>query len=245
MNTSTFPLSWETIEKLMRASRVVYLWGPPGIGKTYTAKSILGGYVITMSEDMVLQELLGTWIPGDRWTFVKGAFVLALEQSSLIINEIDKASFSVKDALLAILDSSESCEIVLPNSEVVRPHPEFKTVITSNQPPDSLDIALQDRFDVVLYVNVPHPNAIERIREACKSVEQKVEGCNIRKFADVVNKSWKDPERGISIRKAFSFINLIQKGIDIDAAGMAVFQGEFEEIKTLLQIDSTYSSSKK
>lgn len=216
---------WDEIESILSAARVAYLYGPPGVGKTFVARKVLSRrservYSITLSEDVVLQELLGTWIPGpNEWRFQVGPMVNALHHGALIINEVHRASWSVKDALLAILDSHSSAELVLPTNSVVRPHADFAAVLTANVGPDELDPALVDRFDVVIRVDQPHPDSIDRIRKLLGD-----------RWAKAVEDSWRDPDRGISIRKTLAFARLARV-MSHDLAGAAVWGvDQYEEI---------------
>src|SRR5574339_225733 len=91
---------WELIEKLLESESVrsLYLYGPPGVGKTYSAyhKGRLnnGLYAVTLTEETPAAELRGHFIPkGGEMIWHDGPFVKALKQGArLVVNEVTHAS---------------------------------------------------------------------------------------------------------------------------------------------------------
>jgi MoxR-like ATPase len=159
---------WRFIEALLAdpSIRTIYLYGPPGIGKTYSAyytgRTAAGVYPITLTPETPASELVGHFFPaGDELRWRDGPFTLALRTGGrLVINEISHASSDVLAILYPVLESAETAQLMLPNGDVVHPAPGFHAVLTDNEPPDSLPAALQDRFDCLVHIKAPHPAAL-------------------------------------------------------------------------------------
>ena len=94
---------WEFVERVMRSrrTRTVYLWGPPGTGKTYT--SMRYGvedqevFVVTLTPETPAAELRGFWMPkGNEFVWQDGIFVEAMRKGArVVINEVSHASSDV------------------------------------------------------------------------------------------------------------------------------------------------------
>lgn len=133
---------WELAELALEKVSRVYLWGPPGVGKSYLAWRAGNSPVqVTLSEDVSVQELMGSWIPnGVAWHFQLGPVCCAYQDGKmLLLHEIGRASSAVQDFLLGILDNRDVASLALPNGELLTPAANFKVVGTSNTSPDQLD----------------------------------------------------------------------------------------------------------
>jgi len=150
----------------VEATRIIYVWGPPGIGKTYGAfhfgRIENGFYAVTLTDETSAAELRGHFIfRGGDALWHHGPFVRAmLEGKRLVINEIGNANADVLALLFPVLESPKTAEITLPSGETIRPAAGFHVVATDNCPPDQLPEALDDRFGVYLRLSEPHPDAI-------------------------------------------------------------------------------------
>jgi len=151
---------------LSNSFKRILLYGPPGTGKTYFGKQALGNCeVLTLTNETSVSEILGHYLPVGQGQFkwVDGYGIRAWKKSSLLLNEIDKASGSVLTILHAILDDIQIAQYTLPTGEVVRPNGHFRCIATMNGSPLDLPEALADRFEVKIYINEPHPDAIDKL----------------------------------------------------------------------------------
>ena len=172
--------SWEKLEYALSsdldATRIIYVWGPPGCGKSYLAISSgridQGFYAVTLTDETSAAELRGHFLfrGGDAF-WHDGPFVRAMREGKrLIINEIGNANADVLALLFPILESLETAEITLPSGETIRPAVGFHVVATDNRPPDQLPEALDDRFGVYVRVSEPHPGAIEKLHPQLRAL---------------------------------------------------------------------------
>lgn len=159
---------WEFVEEVLASplAHTIYLSGPPGIGKTYTAyRSGLRGrdvFSISLTPETPAAELRGFWMPkGDRFVWQDGVFIDAMRKGArVVINEIAHASHDVLAILHPVLESRETAQLTLPNLETVSPAEGFQVVCTDNLPIEQLPESLRDRFTSVLHVDRPHPDSL-------------------------------------------------------------------------------------
>ena len=228
---------WELVESVLGNSRRVLLYGPPGTGKTYSAvktntpkaysksvgKEIDNIYQITMTEDTASANLEGFYKPSSTGTFEwhDGIAIQSWKNGGrLVINEIDHASPDAMTFLHAILDDQEIAMLTLnnDNKETVRPAEGFQVVATTNSPPESLPLALKDRFPVKIHVNTIHPKAMETFDD---------------KWHKVINDTSliEDAEERISIRTWAEFFRLQnESGFTESDAAQLVFADKAEEL---------------
>ncbi len=172
---------WRFVDALLANAlvRTLFLYGPPGIGKTYSAyhcgRTAAGVYPITLTPETPASELVGHFFPaGNDLRRRDGPFTLALRAGGrLVINEITHASSDVLAILYPVLESAETAQLMLPNGDIVRPAPGFHAVLTDNDPPDNLPAALQDRFDCQVHIKSPHPNALALLDPVLRQAAQR------------------------------------------------------------------------
>jgi len=228
--------SWDLAESAVQAGATrLLLWGPPGVGKSRWALDVLSGgrqhppVRVYLNQDLTAQELLGHWVPqGQEFRWHHGPVAWAwLYGTGLVVDEIGRASGPVLDLMLAVLDDQETARLVLPSGEEIRPSLGFAAICTSNNPPDDLDPALVDRFDVILHVPSPHPALIARLNGALQGL------------GNVVCDSYKDPERAISPRRALVFARFVKAQVPAEAAAKLAFGERAEDVLAALRLGGT------
>jgi len=210
---------WAFVEEVLASSlaHTVYLWGPPGIGKTYTAyRWGLAGrevFSISLTPETPAAELRGFWMPkGNQFVWQDGVFIAAMRKGArVVINEIAHASHDVLAILHPVLESKETAQITLPNLETVTPAEGFQVVCTDNLPLDQLPEALRDRFASVLHVDRPHPDSLDALSGDLREAA-------LRTF-DL------ESERAVSIRGWLS-VQAFEKEFGLQKACRAVFGRE-------------------
>lgn len=160
-------VEWAFAEKALNAEGVrVLIYGPPGTGKSFagikTAKKSVHRQYLTI--DTPASEVRGHFVPTDGGGFAwhDGPGSQAWRFGGRVcIEEIDQASGDCLTFLLGLLDDPESASITLPNNENLRPAPGFSAVATTNELPTILSAALLDRFDAVISITKPNPEAFQ------------------------------------------------------------------------------------
>jgi MoxR-like ATPase len=225
--------SWDLAEAAVRAGATrLLLWGPPGVGKSRWALQVLGEgrqhppVRVYLNQDLTAQELLGHWVPrGQEFRWHHGPVAWAwLYGAGLVVDEIGRASGPVLDLMLAVLDDQETARLVLPSGEEIKPSLGFAAICTSNNPPDDLDPALVDRFDVILHVNEPNPVLVSRLNSALKGL------------GDVIRDSYADPERAISPRRALVFARFLKADMKPKVAASLAFGERAEDVLSALKL---------
>lgn len=212
--------AWALYELALDSVRIIYVYGPPGVGKSFLAQSSDPSHEFesfTCNEDLSVQEAMGMFSPsphGLEW--LDGPLTKAARFGKLlIVNEVARSSQALLDFLLGLVDSGESAAFTLPNGETVRPHRNFKVILTANESPEKLDTALQSRLDCIIEVADPHPALVARLNSA------------IPRLGDLVAASYKscdgDFSRIINPRHALSYAARIKEGWPKEAAALVCF----------------------
>jgi MoxR-like ATPase len=219
---------WSCVERALGAFRRVFIWGPPGVGKSYAAKEVLrthglNAWTVTCHADASVQELLGHYVPkGAEFVWHDGPVSLAMRQGALVLNEVAHASPEVLDALLGILDDPEVAEIALPTGERLVPHAGFHVVATANEPLETGP--LSDRFEAIVPVTMPAPALITRLNTAYEGL------------GDLVLNSFSDPKNAISPRRALALAQALRGGHFPDGAEASMLTCGTPDVYATLQL---------
>lgn len=197
----------DNLKALLGVARRIYLWGPPGVGKTYIAREAfaalkLESWIISLDEDRMVQELLGHYIPeGMKFVWHDGPLALAIRKGGLIVNEVPRGSGAVKDLMLSVLDNPASFSIALPTGERLEPHPDFAIIMTGNQAPNEarLDEAFIDRIDIVCEIKEPTKGVVSYLNSRRKDL------------GTAVHSSYAEANNHVSPRKAITIADLMDK----------------------------------
>ncbi|NOT29339.1 MAG: AAA domain-containing protein [Planctomycetes bacterium] len=206
---------WGFIERVLcsRNVRTAYLWGKPGMGKTFAAYHLgLGGalYALTVTEETAGAEIRGHYLPkGREMPWHDGPATQAMREGArLVINELSHGSADVLSMLHPLLENLDTARLTLPTGETVRPAHGFQLFCTDNLPPEDLPEALRDRFDVIIEVREPHPAALAQL-------DERLRGPALRSFT-------LEPDRRISLRGWLSVQRLLPE-FGLEYAVLAVF----------------------
>lgn len=158
--------------------RTVFLWGPPGTGKTFAGLNYgrigAGVYCVTLTNETSAAELRGHFIfKGGDALWHDGPFVMAMKKGArLVVNEISHASADVLALLFPVLESQQTARLTLPSGETVVPAGGFHVVATDNHGPENLPEPLQDRFVATIHVTEPHPDALSGLDADLREVAE-------------------------------------------------------------------------
>ena len=230
---------WKLVSAAIGNADRILLYGPPGTGKTYAAatesldfvkypdtedetKVTQDIYQVTMTEDTASANLEGFYKPNSSGAFDwhDGIAIQAWRNGGrLIINEIDHASPDAMTFLHAILDDKDIAQLTLnnDNKETVKPSKGFTVIATTNSLPESLPMALKDRFPVKIHVDTIHPKALDMFPDSWRKT------ISDTSLTD-------DIEERISIRAWREFFDLIDKGIKKELASELIFGLRGEEL---------------
>jgi len=204
---------WELVEKALACHSIhtMYLWGPPGSGKTYAAyhygRVAAGFYAITLTDETSAVTLKGHYLmkAGDG-VWHDGPFTRAMREGKrLVINEISNASADVLALLFPVLEADETARLTLENGETIIPAKGFHVIATDNRSPENLPEALQDRFKCYIEVRETHPAALARLSPGLRKIAEQMIG---------------DPDRRISARGWLALEDLIPEFGMSDACKM-------------------------
>jgi len=213
METRNEPTDWELAEIGLAHSRVVFLSGRPGVGKSYAAihYATNGREVVstTMTPETPSAESRGMYMPkGGEFIWSDGLMVRAmLEGARLIINEISHASEDVLAFLYPVLESPETARVTLPNGATIAPAEGFQCVVTDNHDIRTLLPALQSRLITRVHIERPHPDAIALLPERYRRAAEKSFDIDEHDPRATTLRAWQNvgdlTEKGVDERTAF------------------------------------------
>ena len=226
---------WGFIEKVLGsdATRIVFMSGEAGTGKTYTAmREGLGDrncYCVTLTPETPAAELRGFWMPkGDEFVWQDGVFINAMREGArIVINEVAHASHDVLALLYPVLESVETAALTLPSGETVVPAEGFQVICTDNTDIEYLPEALRDRFDAVLDVVSPHPGAIARLSNKFRAPAEKA--FNLKDGRKTSIRGWLQVQKyadGMDTADAFRAVFGEEKGHHLYTATMLASSDE-------------------
>ena len=188
----------------------VILYGPPGTGKTSIAVKLRNRgqelYRLTFTSEQSSANMIGFFRPqGDEFVFNDGEGVKAFlgeekrireiagDRTSpvitvhygglLVIDEIDKGSPDMLDALYEVGNDRMIACLDLPDGRRVTPQDGFYIVATMNGLPDDLPDPIKDRFPIRIPVWGPGEEQLallsEPTRRICREAYEKMQGTGL------------------------------------------------------------------
>lgn len=148
----------EEVKNMLTVAPVL-LYGPPGMGKTYLAREVLGDNCPThwcMPSDS-RPDAMGHWIIGETGTFVYhlGEVAKGMQEGRLIINEVNEASEELIVCLLWALDNQS-----------------MRAIVTMNGSPETLHPALASRLPFKIAVEEPTAGLVSAIHDCSARVAE-------------------------------------------------------------------------
>lgn len=210
--------SWNLANRVLSGGvfKTIYIWGPPGIGKTYGAiETAEDPYVITLTEETPASELRGFYMPqGGEFVWNDGPAIKAMREGTrLIFNEVSRSGPDVQSFLFPLLEGKGTCCMTLPTGETVHSEPGFNVVGTDNCSYKDLPEALQDRWDVKLFVNSYSPGGLAGLTPKWRKLAMRSEVAG-------------DDERWISLRGFYSLEKAEAAGYSLEESCEVVFGSE-------------------
>jgi MoxR-like ATPase len=173
---ATKNLPWHELLALLiskQAASKILLWGPPDTGKTTSAVKLAESngqklFRLQCSCEQGIEDLLGcTTLKAGETQFAPGPIPRALSAGGVLcLDEFDLRNPAHDSIYHGVLDNAELAEVTLPTGEVIKAKNGFRVVATMNGTPEDLTTALLRRFDVLLHVAIPHPDALQGLPAA-------------------------------------------------------------------------------
>jgi MoxR-like ATPase len=182
----------------------VYLWGPPGSGKTCVAEDIAhafetGFHWLSGHADIMPEELYCMLRPASTGVFesVGSPLLSAIVYGDLVlVDEIDKFNPRAYASLIPLLDERRTVSSTAAALQVAA-HPNFRIIAASNQPPSMLPPYLMSRFT---WFRVDYPAVESMMRILSKKT--RATGNLLEAFYE-----WASERPRISVRSAIRVID--------------------------------------
>ena len=198
--------------------KTCYIWGPPGIGKTWVAyQTAKKYYALTLTPETPASELRGFYMPvavkggGTEFKWTDGVIIKAMREGSrVVLNEIGHAGPDVLSFLFPVLEGEGTCRITLPNGDTVVSAKGFHVIATDNCPLEDLPRAIQNRFQAQLHITTYSPGGLAGL------------GDKVRVWASRSEIAYQDG-RFISLRNWYALESALEQGFELEEACELVF----------------------
>jgi len=176
-SAKTKSLAWfEVLTAVVNAGlNRVLLYGPPDTGKTTTATKIREDkpvFRVQCSRQQGIEDLLGSYVlQAGETKFIPGPVAQAMLQgATLLVDEFDMRNPAHDSIWHSVLDDESIAEVRLPDGTVIKPAPGFIAIATTNATPNAFSPALQRRFQLKLFCGQAHPEALNSLKPAHRSI---------------------------------------------------------------------------
>jgi len=191
-----------------------FVWGPPGIGKTYLAYQRCDNfYAITLSPETPGSELRGHFMPkGQEFVWHDGPVSKSMREGArMVLNEPSHMGSDAMAYLFPVLEGAGTCQMTLPTGETLTAEDGFHIVATDNHSPEELpEEPLRDRWDSRFHLTTYSPMGLEALGE------------KVRGWAIKVGTTG-DDGRWISLRGWGAIDRALAAGWSLDKACKAIF----------------------